>query len=195
MKKNILIFLLTTVSFVLLASLLEIQKQIDSVKSVSINKDPTNSAPSIEEDSLDPYTLQKYDASLKQAFSSNKKPLVVFDPTITVESEKNEILTKVIHPFNDYTIETNSDIRYRNQAFLIHKNTEGEIANRTVNSTYRVYYVNNVGSDGGFSPGQIGEELRYWYPDCLGDCKFSAAYTKKYPEVINRYNAVARGIK
>lgn len=188
MKKNLIVIVLGMLGVFLIMTLIFLRakeiKPNQTMKEVStVTKEP-----------IDNTVIQKYTEAIKTALASSEKPTTIFDPTVSLAEEKDVILKMFVYPYNDFRNETAKDINLRAKVFIVHKNTGKEIGS-TANSVYRIDIIGNNGQFAGESVGEVGKPLEYWTPSCLGDCKFSAAFISKYPELVKKYREINNIIK
>jgi hypothetical protein len=113
---------------------------------------------------------------------SNQKPAIVFKPDTFTNQEKEDLLTRVINPYVDYTLESESTTPL---AISIVKNTEGQ------NATGYMYTIDVIFGNDSYNDWlerEIGTPLRIWTPDCMDTCTFSEQYKIKHPDVVAEYN-------
>lgn len=190
MGKNIIVYLLGLVIFVLITTIIVLQRSVDEIELAPVGPEGKLCQQTCE--FPDTATVQRYTDILKNALAGSDKPLVIFDPTISSDEEKEEVLTKIIYPYDDYRNDTSHKIELRAKAYIVHKHTTREIG-ETANSTYRIDIIGNDGQLAGETEGVVGKPLGYWIPGCLSECKFTPAYRKKFPEVVAEYFRITKG--
>ncbi|MFA5986613.1 MAG: hypothetical protein WC819_04685 [Parcubacteria group bacterium] len=147
------------------------QKQIAEPKKAlptqekNVQKDPVAPAENT--------TIEKISAS---------KPVIVFKPATFTEQEKEDLLTRIINPYIDYALESESTTPL---SISIVKNTEGQ------NTTGYMYTIDVIFGNDTYSDWlerEVGTPLRTWTPDCMDTCTFSEQYKMKHPNVVAEYN-------
>jgi len=131
-------------------------------------------------------TIKEYTEAIKEGFKKTDNPKIVFGPSITSDEEKMEIKKKLLDPYVDFnqSAESKENSTY---LFIINKNTQKEFDENKNSYLYQISTIRTNGDSGGWVDGKIGSPLEYWSPTCMGDCKFSVEFSKKYPDIVNKY--------
>lgn len=120
-------------------------------------------------------------------FSDTKLPVVIFKPDTFTAKEKSDLTAKVINPFMDYQ---KLVMEPTNPLIVVEvtKYTDAEVNEKGY--YYVIDYINKTEGYGGWLERAKGKPIDWWIPDCLNKCEFNAEFTEKYPEVVNKYNAL-----
>lgn len=117
--------------------------------------------------------------------TSDTRPTVAFlRPGLLTEAERQLLTTKLTDPIGDYY----NDTERQAVAILIEVPTN-------MGMPYGVTIITANGGTADFFYGTRGRDVGYWMPDCasFGDCAFTDAFQRKYPEIVRQYNKEQNG--
>lgn len=191
MKKNVIIIIISVIGVSLAITNFSLYEELQNRRMVTKNPNGSMSQDGLQQ--VRDEAIQSYSNNLKKTLATSASPKILFDPSFTDqdESTKADILKKVLQPYIDFENERNS-LPNRPQILIVHKLSKAESENSS-NKAFTFFGLDNSGQSAGWSGGyfsSVQSPLPYWYPECMGTCKFSEAYKKKYPEVLNAYNTI-----
>lgn len=100
-------------------------------------------------------------------------PVVSFEaPGAFTDQEKFSLQQKLVNPYFDY----NNDKGIQMIAIVISPS-------KTAGYLYEIYAISKTGGYESFLWGTPDQPLEYWVPGCMGPCKISAKFAKKYPYI------------
>ncbi|MSU75173.1 MAG: hypothetical protein EXS55_01520 [Candidatus Magasanikbacteria bacterium] len=143
----------------------KLEQQIDQLKQENIGLKVTTQPVSTK-------TLNTSD-SIKLPVVVYARPGLLFN-TEQGRLEKINLEKKLISPYMDYYNE--KQINLISLLITIPEN---------IGEWYGVDAIFRDGMSEGFMFGKREGEYDYWKPDCMGECEFSDAFRKKYPQIVN----------
>jgi hypothetical protein len=122
-------------------------------------------------------TMSQLAPTIGATGGAEKKTIVTFEAEGAIPvSDKSQLQKKVVDPMVDYYKEANM----------------GELVTLTISvnnqaskTTYPYLGLAVLGNGGnlGFTIEKKGDEIGWWYPECMMKCPLSQSYQTKYPEV------------
>ena len=159
---------------------------IEQISSEYIQKEATLNAKFEKQDS-DLTNLQTQIATSQIALDEQETilktlPLLFYTPGGSFkDTEKKELKEKVFDPYVAHHADEDQEV-----VAMDIQTYDGDDYLYSIDA----YFVDGVHN--GFLWGEKGDTLTWWYPECMGKCKFSKKFKDDFPDVVSHYNELLK---
>ena len=103
---------------------------------------------------------------------------VIFDVIkVASAADQEQLITRVVYPLTEYYKQAGGQ-----ELALLHL-TVNENTNKS-EYPYKGKVQFKESGTNEFLIGKTGDQIAWWYPECLGECPMNETYKAKYPEVV-----------